>query len=264
MLAIVRRLKRSQNWLFHVHDILQGPMLVGFGMVMSGRLDFMRHRSFWCKPLIALLLYLPWFRLAAFQTCIGARISGTAESDLIPSPRVSIVGVNSIAHHQLPEAMHRHFLPNIRGGVWRSIVNCFKHQVLLAVRQREKTCAVAVFGLFINSLAPHAVCFTILRHVLEAISYGLVDEQPMVEGRDDRNLAVRSSVCLRNQVSKNSCPEIPFLRRKELPGMGCVNATGDDPARRLIPERALGKCAEAGIVAWRTARRERIAIEIAR
>ena len=93
---------------------------------------------------------------------------------------------------------------------------------------------------------------------------GLIDEQPMVKRSDDRNLAVRSSVCLRNQVSKDSRPEIPLFRREKLAGRCRIHAMGDDLASRVIPERALGQGAEAGIVARGIARLKRNALEIAR
>src|ERR1700747_361082 len=58
-------------------------------------------------PVVTLLLSFPVLGLSAFQTQVGARVSGPAKTDLIPTPWVGVVNVYAIFNYQFPEAAHR-------------------------------------------------------------------------------------------------------------------------------------------------------------
>src|SRR5665213_2490982 len=106
------------------------------------RLDLAGGSVGWSKPVVVLLLYLPGFGFAAFEADIGARISGAAETDLVPCPGMSVVSLNGVTHHQLPEAMHRHALPDLGCGLGLAIVDSLQYQILLQVWERKKVSAI--------------------------------------------------------------------------------------------------------------------------
>ena len=52
-----------------------------------------------------LLLYLPRFALAEAEVLVAPRVGGTAESDLVPRPRMRVVGVAGVAHPELEQTI---------------------------------------------------------------------------------------------------------------------------------------------------------------
>ena len=61
------------------------------------RVDFMRYGCSRGDPVVAGFLHLPGLWFAALQPGVGTRISGTAETDFVPGPGMSVVGVNGVS-----------------------------------------------------------------------------------------------------------------------------------------------------------------------
>ncbi len=113
-------------------------------------------------PFITLLLDLPRFGLAMLQSHVPAWISRAAETDFVPSPRVGVIGLQAILHHQSPVAMDRHFLPDFRRSVlWLGVMDRFQKLVLLAPGKLLKGSAIRLSGDLLNGLKAEPISIAV-------------------------------------------------------------------------------------------------------
>jgi hypothetical protein len=104
----------------------------------------------------------------------------------------------------------------------------------------------------IDGLDTELIDHAVVRHVFIAIADRLVFLQAIIQYGNDGDLAVGGAVRLGNKMGENRSPEIPSLLGKELPLWRLFDAIFNNLPRRIVPEGALRKRAEAGIIAGLT------------
>src|SRR5665213_489605 len=218
--------------------------------------DFAGDGSYRRQPVVALFFNLPRLGLATFQACVRSGIRRTAEADLVPRPGMSVVGIDCIGHDYLPEALDRHLLPYLGSGLGRALFDRLENFVPMTGREYEELAAVAVFGFAVDGIDADLIHHTILRHVFEAIAHRPVCREAVIEHGHEGNLAVGRAVGLRHKMGKYGRPESPGFRREELARGRLLDPRLDHLTGCVVPEGALRKRAETGIVAGLLLRRQ--------
>src|SRR5690349_1788770 len=87
----------------------RGPMWVP----SAERLVPVRAGGWGRRPIVALLVNLPWLSTSSLQPEVAARVRGSPKSDLIPGIRVRVVGIHCIGDQHQPESVGRHAFPDL-------------------------------------------------------------------------------------------------------------------------------------------------------
>ena len=121
------------------------------------------------RPFVALLLDFPRLRFAAFEAHVGARVSRTAEADLVPGPRMRVVGFGRQSDtNSEPIAVRPASASRSRARPTVAVVQAQQHSCSCAKSRRTRR--EARRAICLDRLQAQAVGLAIGRHVLKAIA----------------------------------------------------------------------------------------------
>ena len=108
---------------------------------------------------------LPGLTFADAEVLVSPRVGGPAESDLVPGPRVRVVGIADVAHPQLEQAVGRKAVPVALGAPYAFDELLLRREVQFGEGSPERASGVSLKGL--DGTGP---CLPVLGHRVVAVA----------------------------------------------------------------------------------------------